>query len=165
MLQDGGCNCNCVNNNFAVAQPAAISGYVYYDANDNGQRDSGEPGIGGVTLSIIPINVVGTPPSPVQVVTNANGFYSATGLNPGTWEVVEDSQPAGYLDGVDRAGTPGRPGDQPGGQDYQHLLGRRGLGAGIRLRQTAAQLDLGPRADQRYASSAPTIRIPPRWPA
>ena len=36
------------------------SGYVYYDANDDGQRETGETGIGGVTLSIVPVNVVGT---------------------------------------------------------------------------------------------------------
>ena len=117
VLQAGGCNCNCVNNNFAISQPAALSGYVYYDANDDGQREAGEPGIGGVTLQLVPINVVGTPPSaPIQVVTAADGSYSVTGLNPGTWEVDEVTQPAGYLDGVDRAGTAGglaiNPGDK-----------------------------------------------------
>ncbi len=128
VLQDGGCNCNCVNNNFAVAQPAAVSGYVYYDANDNGQRDAGEPGIGGVTLEIIPLNVVGTPPAPIQVVTNANGFYSATGLNPGTWEVVEETQPPGYLDGVDRAGTLGGLAINPGDKITNIFLGNGASG-------------------------------------
>ena len=37
-------------------------------------------------------------------------------MNPGTWEVEEVTQPAGYLDGVDRAGTAGglaiNPGDK-----------------------------------------------------
>ena len=117
VLQAGGCNCNCVNNNFAISQPAAISGYVYYDANDDGQREAGELGIGGVRLQIVPINVVGTPPSaPIQVVTAADGSYSVSGLNPGTWEVEEVTQPPGYLDGVDRAGTAGglaiNPGDK-----------------------------------------------------
>ena len=48
--------------------------------------------------------------------TAADGSYSVTGLNPGTWEVDEVTQPAGYLDGVDRAGTAGglaiNPGDK-----------------------------------------------------
>ncbi len=117
VLQDGGCNCNCVNNNFAVALPASLSGYVYHDVNDDGQREPGEPGIGGVTLQIVPISVVGTPPTaPIQVVTGADGSYSVAGLNPGIWEVDEVTQPAGYLDGVDRAGTAGglaiNPGDR-----------------------------------------------------
>ncbi len=164
VLQDGGCNCNCVDNNFAVAQPAAISGYVYYDGNDNGQRDSGEPGIGGVTLSIIPINVVGTPPSPVQVVTNANGFYSATGLNPGTWEVVEDTQPAGYLDGVDRAGSLGGLAVNPGDKITNIFLGD---GAPGRNTTSANCSPTRSRAACWSATplSAPTIRIRPRWPA
>ncbi len=117
VLQDGGCNCNCVNNNFALTLPASLSGYVYQDVNDDGQREPGEPGIGGVTLSIVPISVVGTPPTaPIQVVTAPDGSYSVSGLNPGTWEVDEVTQPAGYLDGVDRAGTAGglaiNPGDK-----------------------------------------------------
>ncbi len=95
------------HNNFAIAKPATLSGYVYYDANDDGQREAGEAGIGGVTLSIIPVNVVGTAPAPIQVVTAADGSYSVSGLNPGVWKIVEITQPPGYLDGVDRAGTAG----------------------------------------------------------
>ena len=151
VLQAGGCNCNCVNNNFAVSLPAALSGYVYYDANDDGQREAGEPGIGGVTLQIVPINVVGTPPStPIKVVTAADGSYSVTGLNPGTWEVDEVTQPAGYLDGVDRAGTVGGLAINPGDKIENINLGNGQSGPGIRLRQVAAQLHRRPCAGERY---------------
>src|SRR2546423_4504105 len=33
-----------------VGQPATVSGVVYNDKNGNGHRDSGEPGMGGVTV-------------------------------------------------------------------------------------------------------------------
>ena len=40
------------NNNFGELLPAAISGYVYIDANNNGVMDSGEAPITGVTLTL-----------------------------------------------------------------------------------------------------------------
>src|SRR5262249_61760338 len=36
------------NNNFGELQPASVAGFVYHDANDNGRKDTGEPGISGV---------------------------------------------------------------------------------------------------------------------
>ena len=110
-------------NDFALALPATLSGFVYHDVNDDGQREPGEPGIGGVTLSIVPVNVVGTPPAPIQVVTAADGSYSVGGLNPGTWKVVEITQPAGYLDGLARAGTLGGTAVNPGDQIINIPLG------------------------------------------
>src|SRR5690606_32381997 len=41
------------------------------------------------------------------VVTDANGFYSFSNLRPGTYNVTEDAQPAGYLDGKDTVGSAG----------------------------------------------------------
>src|SRR5262249_30768066 len=101
-------------NNFAIALPGALSGYVYEDKNNDGQREVGEPGIGGVTISLVPVSVIGTPPAPIQVVTKADGSYSVTGLNPGIWKVVEVTQPAGYLDGKATAGTLGGVAINPG---------------------------------------------------
>ncbi len=110
-------------NNFALAQPGTLSGFVYYDKNDDGQLDAGEPGIGGVTLSLVPVSVIGTAPSPIQVVTAADGSYSAGDLNPGTWKIVEVTQPAGYLDGMDRAGTLGGTAVNPGDEILSIPLG------------------------------------------
>ncbi len=110
-------------NNFALAVPATLSGFVYHDKNDDGQREAGEPGIGGVTLSVVPVNVIGTPPAPIQVVTKADGSYSVGGLNPGVWKVVEVTQPAGYLDGLASAGTLGGTAVNPGDQIINIPLG------------------------------------------
>jgi protocatechuate 3,4-dioxygenase beta subunit len=119
-----------VKNNFALVQPVTLSGYVYHDANDDGQREPGEQGIGGVQLMILPVKTLGgTTTRPFTVTTAADGSYSLSGLVPGTYSIEEITQPAGYLDGLARAGTLGgtavNPGDEinditlTSGQDSQ----------------------------------------------
>lgn len=95
---------HAVNYDFAEAQPASISGYVYADRNNNGLKETGEPGIAGVMIQVIPLNTIAAQ-STVTVTTDANGFYEVTGLVPGTYRVVEVQQPAGYFDGLDTPGT------------------------------------------------------------
>ncbi len=84
--------------------PASISGYVYADSDNDGVRDAGETGLGGVRVQLIPVNTIEAQ-QPVTVTTNAQGYYEALGLSPGTYRIVELDQPAGYLDGLDAAGT------------------------------------------------------------
>lgn len=84
--------------------PASISGYVYADHSNDGLRDPGEPGLGGVTVNVIPVTTI-EPQTTVTVMTDANGYYEALNLSPGTYRVVEMVQPAAYLDGLDTAGT------------------------------------------------------------
>ncbi len=92
---------NSPDNNFAevfVAPPlpptsASLSGRVWLDNNNNGTIDSGEPGIGGVTVVL-----TGTTASGALVtttgVTAADGSYSFTSLADGTYKVTEPQQPA-----------------------------------------------------------------------
>ena len=89
---------------FAEAAPAQISGHVYHDRNDNGVRNAGEEPLAGVAIQVVPVNTVASQ-SIVTVTTNAQGYYEATGLAPGTYRVVQPNQPVGYFDGRDAAGT------------------------------------------------------------
>ncbi|MBX3668351.1 MAG: DUF11 domain-containing protein [Rhodocyclaceae bacterium] len=77
---------------------ASIAGSVYVDANDNGLRDAGEPGIAGVTITLS-----GT--SGGTTVTDASGAFGFSNLPPGTYTLTE-TQPAGFNDGRETAGTP-----------------------------------------------------------
>jgi serine-aspartate repeat-containing protein C/D/E len=97
---------HAVDFDFAEAQPARISGYVYHDRDNDGVREAGEEGIAGVQIQIVPIDVI-APQGAITVQTNADGFYQSPELAPGTYRVVELVQPAGFLDGRDSAGTVG----------------------------------------------------------
>jgi|GEM_PF-6452990 len=73
----------------AVA-PGSIGGVVFDDANGNGVQDPGEPGIGGVVVTVTDSNG-----NTFTTVTNADGSYSFPGLDPGTYTVTVGAGPAG----------------------------------------------------------------------
>lgn len=85
---------------FCEAAPATISGNVYHDRSNDGRRDSGEEPIPGVQIELI--NASGASVATTQ--TNQQGAYEFIGILPGTYSIRE-TQPAGFIDGVDRAGT------------------------------------------------------------
>jgi hypothetical protein len=92
-----------VDYNFCEILPASLSGHVYVDLDNDGNRDAGEQPIGGVTLQLLDAN--GTFAGRTTI-TDANGFYKFDNLMPGTWGVAE-VQPAGWRDGKDTPGTAG----------------------------------------------------------
>jgi protocatechuate 3,4-dioxygenase beta subunit len=110
-------NTHAVNYDFCEVRPASLSGHVWHDRNDDGIRGSGEEGIANVMIQITRIGSKPGQEDPfantpaIFVRTNANGFYEATGLPPGIYEVVEiNTYPAGsnplsgYIDGKDSLG-------------------------------------------------------------
>ena len=82
---------NITNLNFGNFTVTAISGEVYQDTNGNGALDSGEPGIQGWTVNLEDTNgnVL------KSITTGANGLYSFTSLQPGTYRIREVA-PAGW---------------------------------------------------------------------
>ena len=116
---DGGDN--SIHNDFAEMQPASVSGYVYVDANNNGvyrpRRDAhrrrATDAAGRQRQSDRPDGH-----------DRPDGYYRFDDLMPGTYGVAE-TQPAGYLDGLDAAGTRRRHGPQPRRPDRRHYLDRR----------------------------------------
>ena len=95
---------SAINYDFAEAQPASLSGFVYVDSDNDGRRDAGETGIAGVQVQLVPINTI-SPGSTLTATTSADGSYAFTGLAPGSYEVIEVTQPVDYDDGIDAAGT------------------------------------------------------------
>jgi hypothetical protein len=84
--------------------PAKISGYVYQDIGNDGVRNS-EPGIAGVNLQLSGTDGAGNSVT-VTTTTSTSGYYEFVGLRPGTY-TIRETQPVGYVDGKDTAGSPG----------------------------------------------------------
>ena len=94
-----------IDYNFCEHEPVELSGFVYHDRANDGDRDPGDEGIAGVELQVL--RVTGGPGHlPITVTTNSDGYYVATGLIAGEYRIVE-SHPAAYQDGSDSAGTVG----------------------------------------------------------
>ncbi|HYG07389.1 MAG TPA: SdrD B-like domain-containing protein [Stenotrophomonas sp.] len=88
----------------------ALSGSVYLDANNNGVRDAGEPGIGGVSVQLPAGSHDALGQSMAAVVTAADGSYRFADLPAGTYSVTEQAaQPVvngvTTLNASTRAGT------------------------------------------------------------
>jgi len=90
---------NGINYNFREIA-SSIAGIIYLDNDDDGVVDPGEIGLAGVTLTLTG--------GPVAMTTTsaADGSYQFVGLPAGTYTVTE-TQPTGYLDGRETAGTSG----------------------------------------------------------
>ena len=91
--------------NFGELKAASIAGCVYNDVNNDGLKGAGEGGIAGATVTLTGTNDLGVAVS-VSATTAADGSYAFTGLRPGSYSVTE-TQPAGYADGKDTAGSAG----------------------------------------------------------
>jgi hypothetical protein len=96
---------NSLNNNFGERKMSSVGGFVYFDANRDGQYDSGDQPLAGVTL-----NLTGTDDLGNQITgttqTGADGSYLFNGLRAGNYAITE-SQPSGYLNGTNTAGNLG----------------------------------------------------------
>jgi protocatechuate 3,4-dioxygenase beta subunit len=101
---------DAIRYDFYEVPPASLSGYVYADDDNDGVFDDTEVGIGGVTVTLLDASGNSTG---LTTVTDSDGYYSFTDLRPGTYGVAE-TQPSGYLDGLDAAGTHGGTAHNPG---------------------------------------------------
>ncbi len=89
---------------FGEIPPASLSGVVYLDTNRNNQRDIGEAGIAGVTITLQGTDDRGQAVN-LSLVTNSNGQYLFSNLRPGNYSVTE-TQPA-MFNGATNLGSQG----------------------------------------------------------
>ena len=108
--------------NFGELKPGSIRGQVVVSTDANCDPDDGEPGIAGVQIDLLD----GEGNFIRSTVTNANGEYQFTNLQPGEY-AVREHQPSGYFDLEAHVGDGGGTrltsnllGDIPIGSD-QHL--------------------------------------------
>ena len=87
----------------SIVLPVSISGYVYVDANNNGNFESSESSISGVTMTLRgtqdPCKNVN-----LSTTTASNGYYQFSNLVPCTYSVTE-TQPSNYNNGTTTIGT------------------------------------------------------------
>jgi len=101
---------------FCEWESASLSGTVYEDDNNDGIKNSQERGIPGVILTLVDEltgDVVAT------TVTNSAGAYQFSNLVPFRSYQILETQPSGYLDGIDTPGTAGGTADQSGDRIHQ----------------------------------------------
>ncbi|MBP5621951.1 MAG: hypothetical protein J6X44_08050 [Thermoguttaceae bacterium] len=98
-----------IHYDFGELKPASISGYVYEDLNDNGIKESNEPGIPNtaVTLWILNESTSEYEETGREVHTDSAGHYIFDNLQPGRIYRLVETQPAGYNDGKDTVGSLG----------------------------------------------------------
>ena len=85
--------------------PSSITGIVFGDDDNDGLLDLIEQRIGGVTVTITGTDVYGALVN-TSVVTNGNGVYSFTGLQPGNYTITE-TDPLLLIDGKDQLAVGG----------------------------------------------------------
>ena len=125
--------------------PTSIGDLVWIDANRNGQQDSGEAGIDGVTVRLLQQS---NPPGTYMVVSTTatanGGHYLFTNLSAGTYlmEFVASSLPANYV--FTTSNAPGVPIDM--NSDANPVTGRTApvmLVPGNPAQRTILTLDAG----------------------
>ena len=99
-------NPDSLNNNFGHNEQLMLGDYVWYDANQNGVQEVGEPGINGVTVNLYTTADCSGPIAlTTATVTNGNdGYYQFSPLASGMY-CVEFLPPAGYTISPTGAGT------------------------------------------------------------
>ncbi|WP_428305558.1 ELWxxDGT repeat protein [Lacipirellula sp.] len=88
----------------ASTSTGVISGFVYFDADNDGVKDTGETGVPGVLITLTSTST-GTNITRTAITKN-DGSYSFTALPAGTYKVVE-SQPAAMNDGIEKSADTG----------------------------------------------------------
>jgi uncharacterized repeat protein (TIGR01451 family) len=84
----------------------SIGGYVYKECDADACKESGEYGLAGVTVQLYKLNGPDDYTLVAETTTASNGSYKFNNLAAGEYTVVE-TQPTGYLDGGERAGSHG----------------------------------------------------------
>jgi len=89
--------------NYTFTSSSTLSGYVFRDCDNDGQRSSASAPIANVVIQLSGTDFQGRSVS-LSTTTATDGSYLFSEVMPGTHTVTE-VQPDGYLDGLDSAGS------------------------------------------------------------
>jgi protocatechuate 3,4-dioxygenase beta subunit len=96
---------NATAYNFGEVLAGSLSGFVWYDPNNNGVKDPTETGISKVTITLTGMDDQGHAVSAVTQ-TADDGSYAFVPLRPGSYGITE-TQPSNFDDGKMSMGTAG----------------------------------------------------------
>lgn len=132
----------------------SIAGVVYKDANANGMRDDGEPGIPVVEIKLTGTQA-GTGTSELQTAyTDAQGAFNFTKLKPGVYTLVAGVTD-GLVDGVALAGSAGGKSEAGKFSSMELTAGTAATGYLFAKRvATPETTDPEPKADLKIAAGA-----------
>jgi hypothetical protein len=124
--------------NFGEVEPGGLSGFVWEDANQDGQINFGEQALPGVVIHLTGTDDRGNPVN-LSTTTDAQGLYTFVNLRPGEYALSEE-QPAGFADGLEVAGTLGGVVDAtPGADQISEInVGSRLIGSNYNFGEQAA---------------------------
>ncbi len=108
--------------NFGEWLPNGLSGFVYLDADNDGQKDPNEFGIATVEVTLRGVADAGDAVK-LTATTDANGFYQFANLRPGQY-VVTETQPKFFRSGRDTIGSQG---GQAGSSRFSRIELRSGV--------------------------------------
>ena len=98
-----------IGNDFGFNETLALGDYLWYDNNQNGQQDAGEPGVNGVDVALY--NNATCSGASIDTTVTANGgnplrdgYYQFTGLSSGDYCVAFSNLPTGYVFTVQNQG-------------------------------------------------------------
>ncbi len=80
-----------------------LTGYVYHDADNDGQMDTTEIGLPGIEIKLEGTTSAGVSVSRATL-SDSSGYYEFTELAAGTYSLTE-TQPQAFLDGTDSSGS------------------------------------------------------------
>src|SRR5262249_19580510 len=92
--------------------PSSLSGMVFLDQDQDGIFRPGDVALPGVTITLTGVTTGGTSVI-ASVVTDINGDFLFTGLQPGTYNLIE-TQPPNFIPGINVAGSLGGIAGPPG---------------------------------------------------
>jgi hypothetical protein len=130
------------------AELGSLAGYVYHDVNRDGVFNSTDRMIPGVQMTITGTDLLGNPISRTTTTGN-NGWFVFSRLPAGNYTLTQ-TQPAGYDQGVNRAGSAGGV-----------VVGDTITGIQLHGGQSATNYSFG---ETRNTSAPPPITNPPTDP-
>jgi uncharacterized repeat protein (TIGR01451 family) len=107
---------------FGLYRPMTLGNTVWNDINRDGFRDAGEPGLAGVTVQLFDASQTPGVDLPLSsVVTDVDGNYLVTGIDPGQYRLYLPNPPVGFAPSTeptvdsDNGADNDDNGNQPGG--------------------------------------------------